>query len=324
MAEILVGTAKGLFEVDQAPGETAGVRGAAPDEALAGRSVIALAVDGDELWALLDGAVLAWRDAAGAWTDLAVSSSFEATCLLASSHGVFVGTGEAHLLHLRGGALVHGDGFDEIEGRDAWYTPWGGPAAVRSMAEDGAGRLHANVHVGGIPRSSDGGQTWEPTLDIDDDVHQVIAHPSAADVVLAAAAVGLSVSREGGAHWRIENTGLQSTYARAVAVVGDAVLLTASDGPRGGRSAIYRTAFDSNGSDTPGIEFRKCTEGLPDWFEGNIDTGWLSARGTHAAFGAPDGRVYTSADAGITWRVAAEGLPEIRALVLASGKGAGG
>ena len=73
--------------------------------------------------------------------------------------------------------------------------------------------LLANVHVGGVPRSTDGGVTWQPTLEIDKDVHQVCAHPTRPDVVIAAAAVGLCVSRDSGATWTVEQEGLHASYA---------------------------------------------------------------------------------------------------------------
>jgi hypothetical protein len=229
--------------------------------------------------------------------------------VVATSQGVFVGTEEAHLLRLGDDSLLAPvEAFEAIAGRDDWFTPWGGPPAVRSIARDLSGRLHANVHVGGIPRSVDAGASWEPTIDIDADIHQVVAHPYEPDVVLAAGAVGLAVSVDGGASWRIEREGLHATYARAVAMAGDHVLLTVSNGPRGGRAAIYRTTLE------PGSAFERCTVGLPEWFDSNIDSGWLDVRGGEVAFGTGDGEVYRSDDAGERWTRAAIGLPSIRAM----------
>ena len=222
--------------------------------------------------------------------------------------GLLVGTDEAHLLRLDDHTLGRVAPFDAVEGRDAWYTPWGGPPAVRSIARDLGGRIHANVHVGGIPRSLDGGARWEPTIDIDADVHQVVAHPNEPDVVLAAGAVGLAVSENGGASWRIEQQGLHATYARAVAVAGDTILLSVSNGPRGGRAALYRTAYG------PDLHLEKCTDGLPEWFDGNIDSGWLVARESVVAFGTGDGEIFLSDDEGERWTRAAEDVPSIRAL----------
>jgi hypothetical protein len=300
-SELLIGTSEGVFGV--AGGEPR------PDPSFGTtREVSALAVGDAGVWAVAERHAIGRRDPEGAWLEVA-RSELELVCAVATSQGVFVGTEEAHLLRLGDdGVLAPVEAFETIEGRETWFTPWGGPPAVRSIAQDLSRRLHANVHVGGIPRSVDAGASWEPTIDIDADIHQVVAHPSEPDVVLAAGAVGLAVSVDGGASWRIEREGLHATYARAVAVAGDHVLLTVSNGPRGGRAAIYRTTLE------PGSAFERCTVGLPEWFDHNIDSGWLDARGGEVAFGTGDGEVYRSDDAGERWTRAATGLPSIRAV----------
>ena len=228
--DLFIGTSEGLFGL--AGGDPR------PDPSFGPREVSALAVRDGGVWAVAERRVIARRDREGAWVDVARSDEFDLACLAPTSHGVFAGTDEAHLLRLVGddGPLAPVEAFGTVEGRETWFTPWGGPPAVRSIAQDLAGRLHANVHVGGIPRSVDAGASWEPTIDIDADVHQVVAHPTEPDVVLAAGAVGLAVSVDGGSSWRIEREGLHATYARAVAVAGDRVLLSVSNGPRGGRA----------------------------------------------------------------------------------------
>ena len=300
----VIGTSQGLFALSGGDPR--------PDPSFGPREVSALAVRDGGVWAVAERRVIARRDREGAWVDVARSDAFDLACLAPTSHGVFAGTDEAHLLRLVGddGPLAPVEAFGTVEGRETWFTPWGGPPAVRSIAQDLAGRLHANVHVGGIPRSVDAGASWEPTIDIDADVHQVVAHPTEPDVVLAAGAVGLAMSVDGGSSWRIEREGLHSTYARAVAVAGDRILLSVSNGPRGGRGAVYRTALD------PGSTFERCTEGLPEWFDGNIDSGWLDARGSEVAFGTGDGEVFVSDDAGERWTRAATDLPSIRAVRL--------
>ena len=80
--------------------------------------------------------------------------------------------------------------------------------------------------------------------------------------------------------------------------------------PEEAGARIYRTALE------PGSTFERCTEGLPEWFEGNIDSGWLDARGSEVAFGTGDGEVYVSDDAGERWTRAAADLPSIRAVRL--------
>src|SRR5205085_6124137 len=99
----------------------------------------------------------------------------DVTCLLPVDGTVMVGVAGAHLVRLTGAGLAERVGsFDDVPGRDRWYTPWGGPPDTRSLAA-AHGVVYANVHVGGIARSRDGGHSWEPTIDVDADVHQVLA-----------------------------------------------------------------------------------------------------------------------------------------------------
>ena len=267
---------------------------------------------------LLTGNRVVWLDARSALTDGGdvveiapgggtLTHVDDATCFARTQRGLFVGTARAHLA--RDGDVL--ESFDAVPGRDRWYTPWGGPPDTRSIAEAADGTLHVNVHAGGIPRSRDGGETWRPTIQVDADVHQVLAHPTDSKLILAAGAIGLCISRDGGDSYDVLTDGLHSTYARAVAIAGDVVLVTASTGPRGGRAAVYRTII---GMDQP---FERCTDGLPDWFDDNINTGCLSALDDTAVFGTVDGEVYVSEDAGATWERAASDLPRVRAVAIA-------
>ena len=129
--------------------------------------------------------------------------------------------------------------------------------------------------------------------------------------VLAASALGLARSDEGGESWRFETEGLHASYSRAVAVAGGTLLLSASTGPRGGRAGIYRKAL---GVDGP---FERRRVGLPEWFESNIDSHCLVGGDGIAGFGTDDGRVFVSRDEGASWTQEAEGLPSIRCLALA-------
>lgn len=216
------------------------------------------------------------------------------TCVTGRGDGALAGTDGAGLVRIDGDRALPVAGFADADGRSTWYTPWGGPPATRSIATAPDGTVYVNVHVGGILRSRDDGQTWQQTIDIDVDVHQVVSDPSG--VLLAACgAGGLAVSRDGGSSWRIDTAGLHATYCRAVAVAGDAVLVSASLGPRGGRAALYRRPLAAEG------ELERCTAGLPSWFEGNIDTHRLDARADLAAFASADGRLFVSEDAGASW-----------------------
>jgi hypothetical protein len=305
MTRLLVGTGKGLYEVAEGGSEPRPEGGA-----LADRAVVALAEDGGTLWAVADGAAVLTRQGSGPWTQVAAAAPYELACLLPTSFGLLTCAEEAHLLRLEDGSLRRLESFEQVDGRERWHTPWGGPPAVRSLTQDLAGRLHVNVHVGGIPRSTDGGVSWTPTVDIDADVHQVLAHPSRRDLVVAATAVGLAVTGDGGEAWRFERAGMHAAYCRAVAFCDGVVLVSASAGPSGRRAALYRGQLDD------AVELRRCTAGLPDWFDANIDTGCLAAAGATAAFGTADGSVYLSLDAGASWERVAADLPPVRSMLL--------
>ena len=211
-----------------------------------------------------------------------------------------VGTSEAHLLEFVEGRLETDAAFETAPSRDQWYTPWGGPPDVRSLAF-GDGRLFVNVHVGGIIASGEEG--WSATIDHHADVHQVITSQG---TILAASARGLAFSHDGGVEWEFDTQSLHATYERAVATCGEIVLVSVSRGPRGGQAAVYRGAL--------GGEWEKCRSGLPEWFADNIDTFQLIGAGKEAAFATSEGDIFYSADTGLTWEQIAAGVGRIRAL----------
>ncbi len=298
---ILVATDEGLHVVDG--------KGAARLDSLAGRAVGALAGGRDGWWAIVEGREL-WRSDAGRdWSTVATVPKRKATCLAMTPEGPLVGTTRAHLLRLHRDRLELVQSFDEVEGREAWYTPWGAPADVRSISAAG-GAIYVNVHVGGVLRSRSGG-AWQPTLDIEHDVHQVLALPARPGFVLVAAADGFGVSEDGGDTWRWDNDGLHAHYCRAVAIADDdTVLLSASTGHHGRRATVYRRQRHGSG------RFERCQDGLPDWFADNVDTGCLAARGRTAVLGTEDGSVFLSRDAGLRWDAVAKGLAPVRAVAL--------
>jgi hypothetical protein len=289
---LLVGTADGLF-VDghhEITGDRVGwlARGTGTWWAIAGKTLVR--GDNDE------------------WYQIASVDGL--TCVQPIDGTAVVGTAGAHLLRVSTGELEPLLAFDDMPGRDDWHAVGSREPYVRSLSATADGTLLANVHVGGIPRSTDGGATWAPTIDVDADVHQVRAHPERPELVVAAAAVGVCRSDDGGATWKVETDGLHATYCRAVALAGDVMFVSASTGPRTERGALYRRAIDSDGP------FERCTEGLPEWQPHNIDTGCVDTDGSQVVFGGADGIVYGSDDAGRTWRRLADGLPPVTAVAI--------
>jgi hypothetical protein len=293
---IIVGTRSGLFEL--------GGR-----SWLDGREITSLAEAEEGWWALVDGWELV-RVAGGDQSSIATIEGEVGRCLLPVGGAILVGTSNARLMVVRDGSAEPVRSFDEAEGRDGWYTPWGGPPDTRSLSAGPDGPLFANVHVGGILRAEDPAGPWTPTIDIDADVHQVVADPRASRHVVAATALGLAESRDAGETWEFVTDGLHSSYARAVALDGDRLFLTASRGPRGGRAALYRREPDA-------AAFEVCRGQLPEWFDGNIDSHCLAAGNGAVAFGTSGGEVFESEDGGVTFRVLAEDLPAVTSLIIA-------
>lgn len=276
---------------------------------LEGRSTTAIAPSPDGLWVVVDRQLVWHRNWDGKWQMVASPvRDLQLNCIASLNGKALVGTSEAHLLWIADGSVEFVNSFDLAPGRDEWYTPWGGPPAVRSVAVGQAGELYVNVHVGGILRSKDGGRSWQPTIDLHSDVHQVLTVPERPSFVLAATAEGLATSIDGGDSWSFDRANLHATYSRAVAVCGETILMSTSIGPSGAKAAIYRRSLDRAGT------FEKCDRGLPQWFSDNIDTGSLAAIEDKVAFGTRDGQIFVSDDAGLTWQQFASGLPSIGCL----------
>jgi hypothetical protein len=252
--------------------------------------------------AIVGGTQLVWRDG-DSWEEKATARGM--LCVADAPGGLLVGTEGAHLLQLSADGLARVETFEQVPGKEEWYTPWGGPPDTRSIAVTDENVLLVNVHVGGIARSGDGGRSWSPTIDVHADVHQVVAVRGRRELALASAAVGLCRSTDGGTSWTVDDEGLHATYCRAVAVGGSSVYVSASEGPRGRRSAIYRTAL-SGGS----------LERVTDWIDGNVDSGCLAARDDTVVYGTVDGTVMRSHDRGDSWSVVEKGLDTVLSVTL--------
>ena len=288
---------------------------------VAGQPVGALASDGHGgAFAIVSGHSLQRRTSDGEWRTLA-TSEFQLACCAPVAEVIYVGTDDARLLRVSANGHVEQlRSFEAVAGRDTWYAGSavingqrvGPPLGIRSIAATSDGRVVlANVHVGGIPRSTDSGATWQPTIDIDTDVHEVCAHPTDPDLVIAAAAIGLCISQDGGATWNVEQDGLHASYCSAVAFLGDDVLVAASTDHFATEGAVYRRPI---GARRP---FMPVAGGLPRWIDGIADTRCIATSGSAAAVADRAGNLYVSTDAGSTWLRPAHGLPPASSVVIA-------
>lgn len=285
---IVTGTADGLYEID--------LDGVVQRTAYSGKEVSAISGD----WIIADDTVTALSTDRTAPLPEGLAPR---SLLGGPGESCLVGTSDARLFEVFDGEAKRVETFDEILGRSAWSTPWGGPPDTRSLARQ-KDALLVNVHVGGLWRLDD--DVWLESVEAASDVHQVAATD---DLVVVAAAAGVGQSDDGGKTFTWNADGLIASYSRAVAVSGKWLLVSASTGPGTNCGSIYRRPLDQ-----PDHMFE--TVGgrghLPKLFSFNIDTYELAAAGELVALGTPMGELYLSEDSGDSWRLLHEALPGVR------------
>jgi len=271
---LLVGTSHGLHDLDSG------------DELVNGRAVTALAVGSGSWHALLDR-----RFVVGAHKGELPEADGQSLEVLPDGSVVVGRTGARLAIIGASGDVRDVAAFEAVPGRDDWENPANPTPDTRTMSV-GPSRWWVNVHVGGVWWSDDAGDTWHGAVEPDADVHEVRADDTGRVAVAAAAGFGWSADGES---WSWKADGLHAHYLRAVALDGDTTFVSASDGPFTRKGAVYRS---QNGSG-----FVRCETGLPDRFEGNVDSGALDAANGRVALGF-ENRVYLSEDNGEAWQEA--------------------
>ncbi|MFP3915081.1 MAG: hypothetical protein ACLFWM_09420 [Actinomycetota bacterium] len=281
--DLLVGTAAGVLDLEGR-------------YLLEGTGVSHVTGDTGDWWAATDGGLVRNGQAVAS-----PPSGARLNCVAVAGDRIWVGADSARLFRFSDGELIEDPALADAPGRDTWHTPWGGPPDVRSLAVGSDGVLYVNVHVGGILRRD--GEGFTPLVDIHSDVHQVAAHPHQPRAVAAATARGLAVAFDGGS-FEFRTEGLEHSYCRAVGLEEETVLVSASRGPRGGASRLYRGSLR-------GGDLAACGD-LPP-FDSNLDTHCVLAR-SDGYFLGHGSSVWVSRDRGETWEEAAGGLPTITSL----------
>jgi hypothetical protein len=193
--------------------------------------------------------------------------------------------------------------FDRLGCRSEWHTPWGGPAALRSLARGGGEWVYADIHVGSIMRSPDNGVSWEPvTPDLNEDVHQVATTPAHPTRVYANTAHAVYISDDCGTSWSYRGEGLGGRYGRAIAIHPDNpehLLASVSDGAHG--ENVHGQLYISSDA---GRSWSHVTAGFPESTSANIDTFHVAFTKDGSAWAAVAEQLYVSSDGGHSWRKA--------------------
>ncbi|MGA3351871.1 MAG: hypothetical protein ABSD85_01635 [Acidimicrobiales bacterium] len=256
-------------------------------------------------WSLLDGERIVLLDEFD-MTFVTGLAGPKAQAMAAAAGGTLVvGLEGAHLVTVSpDGTVSELPAFDQVAGRESWSNPAGPTPELRSIAVSQSDVWYANVHVGGLWRSDDQGQSWRNVIAPESDVHEVVT--GFGGTVAVAAAIGFGWSTDGGETWQWMTDGLHAGYARAVALDGETAFVTASTGPDTSDGRLFRCRL--------GASFEACGSGLPESFPFNLDTGSVAASGGHVALGTRNGHIFRSSDSGSSWELAAEGMRPVRVL----------
>lgn len=211
-----------------------------------------------------------------------------------------VGTEGAHLELVTENGTRHIDAFDRLPMRNTWFTPWGGPPAVRSLAGTAEGDIYADIHVGSIMHSGDYGQTWSAvTPELNQDVHQVAVCPAVPENVYANTAKGFYLSTDKGRHWLHRARDLSQRYGRAVAVAPydpKLVMASVSDGPHG--EDVHAQLYVS---DDAGLSWHRAGGAFPESTRQNINTYHIVFSQDGNAWAAVGHRLFVGEQEGRKW-----------------------
>ncbi len=233
----------------------------------------------------------------GSETETQIAEPIE--CAVRVGREILIGTEGPHVYRHTAGQTTRIDAFDQLDCRDSFYTPWGGPATVRSFASTVDSQIYADIHVGSIMRSPDAGQSWEPVSpDLHEDVHQVATTPAAPDRLYANTANGVYVSEDRGTSWDHRSKGFPYRYGRAVAVHPDdpdCMLASVSRGPHSSPAGqLYRSA-------DAGVSWEHVAIGYPETVDHNIDTFQIAYSRDGRAWATSDRTLFVSEDRGRSW-----------------------
>lgn len=181
--------------------------------------------------------------------------------------------------------------------------------------------LFVGIELGGVMRSTDGGQTWEDRKPGSyHDSHAILTHPKAPERVYEAAGGGVALSIDAGETWHEVDDGMDRHYAWAVAVdAADPELwyVSATFSARhahGDRQHAEAIVYRRRGS----ASWQPAHEGLP--LPLPVMPYALLApldRPGEVYMGLRDGTLYHSGDHGDTWRQLDVKLPGLLALAYA-------
>ena len=280
---------------------------------LAGSGAQCLAVDpadSDTVYAgLADGGVRRTSDGGETWVDCGLSAPQVFSIAVSAADGaVYAGTEPSALYRSddRGESWHELTGLLELPSRPTWSfppRPWTSHVRWIAPSPHDANVVLAGIELGGLMRSTDGGETWEDQRPgSQPDVHSLAWHPQVEGRAYEAGGGGAAWSVDWGDTWSPADEGRDRHYTWSVAV--DPVdpelwYVSASTGPfaahgmRGGdpQAHVYRRR--NGGWDT-------LAGGLPEPLPA-MPYALVATQGRLLA-GLSNGELWESPDRGESWR----------------------
>jgi photosystem II stability/assembly factor-like uncharacterized protein len=178
--------------------------------------------------------------------------------------------------------------------------------------------IYASVEVGGLLRSTDGGNHWEEFPSLYEDVHRLMIHPSNPKFLYGVTGRGLYVSPDAGATWNQwthredEIGGYPDGFVFRPSDANLILMTAAHDAPGTWRTTHFAGARISRSKDG-GRTWEILHNGLPDRLQASIEAFCLEEAGdSTAVFAATtSGDIFCSSDMGDGWEKIITGLPPI-------------
>ena len=321
---IYVGMHDGVCAVSSNDGGNTWSQGPVTQLPHAAARVAVSPVDSNRAWvAAYEAGVYRTDDGGATWTHVDSYPSDYAHSVLAdttSADAVYVGSEPAALF--RSGDA--GASWEECRSfRDVpESTNWGFHAPTRDshvrdlvVSPVDSSVLFAGIEVGGVVRSTDGGNTWQQLPGLDDDIHCLHLGTDQESRVYVATASAPFRSNDGGDQWEQINDGLDRRYTLHIAASpddADQVLVTVSENARRKSPQFYRSA-DGGQSWTKidGLGEGEDAESMVVAFE------WDPSSPDDVYAGTDGGQLYHSPDRGQTWQRMPVTLPSVAVGALA-------
>lgn len=329
MSDILIGTDKGIFRLDE--GSQAIQHETGPS------SIAFLASTQAGVFALCTAGVGAFSNSSGVSKSVLWFRKGKNDWQLVNEHPVaeevwsfaadprmegrlYLGVSPA-LLYLSddgGKSWTACESIRQIPGYDQWtFPPPPHIPHVRFIAPDPQviGAVYIGVEEGGVYRSADQGETWESLNEgLYWDVHTVVPSPDGTRMY-ATTGRGFYRSDDGGHHWRHITTGLDRRYTISCITSQaqpERLYTAAAAGPpgtwkMGANAALYR-------SDDAGEHWVQLKHGLPSPFDVMVRSLVLDEAGN--VYAAAGNELFVSFDDGESWKLVAGDLPTVRALAV--------